>query len=183
MGGVKWSVLLFLGCLMELVVDYKRLPGYVFMILCYSFCFLCNARAFLHGINKINVCWVCLAVTGSSLLAFISSLPADYALSLFLQRCCGYLAGLSWLTLLLKLGGTVPFKRALFFLSDVSYEIYLVHHCLCCGVLSVIHITDYFLINYLILWLLTIAFAFPLNRLAKNVNIYITQECHVDKQT
>ena len=161
-------------------MDCKQLPGYVFMVLCYSFCFFCNARAFLQCINNVNIYYVCLDVTGCSLLAFISCQLTDHTLSLFLQRSCGYLAGLSWLALLLKLGNAVPSRRVLLFLSNASYEIYLVHHCLCCGILSVIHLTDYALLNYLILWLLTIVFAIPLNRLAKKAYVYFTQKCHVD---
>lgn len=180
-GGVKWMALFILCSIMELILDNKRLPGYVFMILCYSFYLFHNARAVLNFLNKINLYYVWLAVIASSLLALIICKATDFTLSLFLQRFCGYLAGLSWLALLLKLGGTTTFNRVLFFLSDLSYEIYLVHHCMCCGILSVIHITNYPLLNYLILWILSIVFAFPLNRLAKNVNLFLTQKCHVDK--
>ena len=56
------------------------------------------------------------------------------------------------------------------FLSLTGYEIYLVHHGLCSGALSVIHLTDYVLVNYIILWVISIVFGWILKQIGDKFN-------------
>ena len=99
---------------------------------------------------KVSWLWVIFIVCNS--VALSTCYHGDYPFAIPIQRFACYLSGLSWLMVLLRYGKYVKPYRWLMFLSGTSYEIYLVHHAMCCGALSVIHTTDYPIVNYIILW-------------------------------
>ena len=96
--GVKWAILLAFGCILEIAIDYIHLPGYVFMILCYSFCLFCNAGRFLRSIKTMNSYLILIAVVISSFLPFlvakIQTIHCSAPFNAFSEICQDYL-GLS----------------------------------------------------------------------------------------
>lgn len=87
----------------------------------------------------------------------------------------GYIAGTFLFTFLFKLGKKVKNGKMVLFLSLTGYEIYLVHHCLCVGPLSVINVTDYVVLNYIVLWIVTIGIGCSLKFVGDRLNKLIVE--------
>ena len=155
---------------LEFAVDSKGWPGYLFMVLGYSFCLFKYASKYIQFVKVANVVVIWISLLLSTLFALAACFWAKFEYSLFVQQVAGYVAGFAWLTTLLKYGGKIKRNRMMEHVSKFSYEIYLVHHCFCCGVLSVLQITVYPMLNYAILWSLTLVLAIPLHIVANRIN-------------
>ncbi len=163
-------IILIICALFEFAIDSYGLPGYLFMVLGYSFCFFTYAAKYLNFVKKANDVgiWIWLLLSSAISIAFCFCTESEHLL--FVRHMAGYFAGFAWLTILLKYGGKVKSSMIIEFLSKAGYEIYLLHHCLCCGALSVIHSTSYPILNYMILWTITLIIAIPLHKLANRIN-------------
>ena len=94
----------------------------------------------------------------------------EAAIGLPLRDILLSLSGLIWMAIALKFGDFAKPIGITKFLSATSFEIYLTHHALCSGPLSVLYLTPYVVVNYLILWGLTIIFAYPLRIIGSWLN-------------
>lgn len=89
----------------------------------------------------------------------------------FVRDLAGYFSSFMWLIYIIKCGNKLQTLSApLKFLSIYGFEIYLIHHVFCQGQLSVLHISEYSVINYFILWSVTIPLAWLLSKIANKIN-------------
>ena len=169
MGGV-WIILLLTSMLLHVAVDYIGQPGYLFMVLFYSLWFFGNASRFIAFVERMKVSWLWVIFIVCNSVALSTCYHGDYPFAIPIQRFACYLSGLSWLMVLLRYGKYVKPYGWLMFLSSTSYEIYLVHHAMCCGALSVIHVTDYPIVNYIILWVCSCSIGWLLKLVGNRIN-------------
>ena len=170
MGGYLWIILLLISILLHVTVDYIGQPGYLFMVLFYSLWFFSNASRFMDFIGRMKVSWLWVIFIICNIVALAACYQGDYPFAISIQRLACYLSGLSWLMVLLRYGKYVKPYGWLMFLSGTSYEIYLVHHAMCCGALSVIHATDYPIVNYIILWVCSCSMGWLLKLVGNRIN-------------
>jgi len=161
--GALWIVLLVLSISLELLLEIYGLPGYSIIILFYSLYLFLNGDKYIGFTQSANAAliWISFAVC-NALSLFVYLYPSGYPFEVSIQRLSCVVAGITTLNIIMRYGGTITPIRPLSQLATISYEIYLVHHMLCSGRLSVGHLTDHFLLNYLILWLCTIPSAWIL---------------------
>lgn len=138
--------------LLQVTVDYIGQPGYLFMVLFYSLWFFGNAGRFMVFVERMKASWLWVIFIVCNSVALATCYQGDYLFAISIQRFACYLSGLTCLMVLLRYGKHVKPYGWMMFLSGTSYEIYLVLHAMCCGELSVIHTTDYPIVNYIILW-------------------------------
>ena len=169
-GGYLWIILLLISILLHVAVDYIGQPGYLFMVLFYSLWFFGNASRFMAFVERMKVSWLWMLFIACNSVALATCYHGDYPFAISIQRFACYLSGLSWLMVLLRYGKYVKPYGWLMFLSGTSYEIYLVHHAMCCGALSVIHATDYRIVNYIILWVCSCSMGWLLKLVGNRIN-------------
>lgn len=169
-GGYLWIILLLISILLHVTVDYIGQPGYLFMVLFYSLWFFGNASRFMAFVERMKVSWLWVIFIACNSVALATCYHGDYPFAISIQRFACYLSGLSWLMVLLRYGKYVKPYGWLMFLSGTSYEIYLVHHAMCCGALSVIHATDYPIVNYIILWVCSCSMGWLLKLVGNRIN-------------
>lgn len=174
-GGGIWAIVLVVSVLLQTILDYRHLPGTLFIILFYSLWIFKNSSYLLECIESCK--WYILipfaiVVNGTAVYACFYS----DSLGTTLVHWTGYLAGATLFFVLMKFGRNVKCGKSVMFLSLTGYEIYLVHHGLCCGTLSVIHVTDYAVVNYVILWLASIFFGWILKQVGDTINSKIMKK-------
>lgn len=164
------GILLVISMILECYVDYIGLPGYLFMVLFYSLWFFGNAGRFINWVKTIPTLWLWLGFMVCNTAALALCYHCGFTLGISAQRFACYLSGLSWLVVFLRYGTHAKPYGWLMFLSGTSYEIYLVHHVLCQGELSIIHTTDYAIVNYMTLWGVSICLGWGLKQIGDRLN-------------
>lgn len=82
------------------------------------------------------------------------------------------LCGLLWIFFLLMLFHSVKRNRVVSFLSTISFELYLVHHILCCGRFSIIETFGNPIANFTMLAFVSIILAYLLHVISEKVQKY-----------
>lgn len=80
-----------------------------------------------------------------------------------------YIAAFAILVLFMFLFRDVKPKRAVEFVNKVSFEVYLCHYMFVVGPISLIHITNYFLVNVIIVTIIAFVMATVLNRTSSKI--------------
>lgn len=162
----KWIILLMIGIIFQTLLDIIHLPGTVFVILIYSLFIFLNSSKILQRIKQTK--WsvlICLTIITN--IVAVMAYYEQKTLGTTIVHWAGYMAGAFLFVTLMKLGNDINCRQhvrgGIMFLSQTSYEVYLVHHCLCVGTLSVIKMTNSAILNYIIL----LCFSFSLGWLLK----------------
>lgn len=168
--------------LMQLIMDKYNLPGYMFLLLfVYTLFFLyaplkeeMYIRLDLHSSQSFS-----LRLIISLLFLMINSFTL-YQMSMteydahnttlwYLLSACGLL----WIVFLLMLFHSFKQNKLVSFLSQISFELYLVHHILCCGSFSIIETFSYPIANFFLLFLVSIILAYLLHFISGKVQACI----------
>lgn len=173
-GGKMWWLLLFVFIVLEQMTDMVHQPGYLFLVLFYS-CFLfCNADKFMHWYGNIKgwSFWI-IAIIVNVLGITISYIGLDFMGGELINRWISAASGFTWLVLLLNVGDKIKVGKWMLFISGISYEIYLVHHPLCQGPVSLHHITENPLVALLLLLCISTALGWILHKVGNRINAII----------
>ena len=167
---------------MQLILDKYNLPGYLFLLL------FVYTLVFLYA-PLMEIMYTQIDVHSSfsySLRFFISLLflminsIALYQMSRteydarntnlwFLLTACGLL----WIVFLLMLFHSFNHNNVVSFLSKISFELYLVHHILCCGTFSIIDTFSSPIANYSLLLFVSVFLAYFLHYISGKIQACI----------
>lgn len=170
-----WLILLLIAIVLQLILDRIHLPGYVFIILLYSLWIFTHSTKLLMWISNIKWWSLILLTIGLNSIAVVAYMYSDM-FGVTMVHWTGYLAGFSLFMTLMKVGKYITPNKMIMFLSLTGYEIYLVHHCMCCGTFSVIHTTEYVILNYSILWICSAVFGWILKQIGDKVSAFVTNK-------
>lgn len=169
-----WVILLILCIIFQTLLDYINLPGTIFIILLLSLYLFLNSSRIMERIDACKWIYLVPLTIVTNALAVWAYSVSEY-LGVTITHWAGYIAGTFLFTFLFKLGKKVKNGKMVLFLSLTGYEIYLVHHCLCVGPLSVINVTDYVALNYIVLWIVTIGIGCSLKFVGDRLNKLIVE--------
>ena len=167
---------------MQLLLDKYNLPGYMFLLLfVYTLVFL---YAFLKEViyaqldkrssQSYSLCFIIFLLflmfnTFTLYQMSMMEYDARHTTLWYLLTTCGLL----WIVFLLILFHTFKQNRAVSFLSKISFELYLVHHILCCGTFSVIDTFDSPMANFLLLSIASIILAYLLHLISGKIQTFV----------
>lgn len=183
--GKEKIMLLFLimvgAIMMQLILDKYNLPGYMFLLLfVYTLLFLyapIMGKLYIRLDEHSSLSYFCRIII--TLLFLCVNSVALYQMSmteydarnsnlwLLLSLC-----GLLWIVFLLMLFYSLKQNCIVSFLSNISFELYLVHHILCSGPFSIIETFEYPAANFSLLALVSLILAYLLHYISGKV-----QEC------
>ena len=171
----QWWVWVLLGiiaifCLF--LVENKGLPGHAFITIYLAVFSFANASKIIEWTKKVSLTASIIQFTLLGSIAIYLFLSYDIntwnrAIAVLIGNICG----LSLLLLLLR----IPYvneNKLITFISGVSFELYLIHHGLCQGDLSVLHLVNNLFISLLLLLAISFASAFILNKFSSLTKNY-----------
>lgn len=170
-GRTIWTILFVICIMLQIILDKLQLPGTLFIILFYSLWIFKNSSLLLSWFEKSKFVFIVPIVIITNIVAIYACFNS-FALGTTLTHWAGYIAGAFLLIFLMKLGKMIKCGKTLMFLSLTGYEIYLVHHGLCSGPLSVIHLTEYPIVNYGSLWVCSICFGLIFKQIGDKLNSF-----------
>lgn len=144
--------------LLEYVFDLIPLPGAVFTILWISLLIFFNAQKVWDWICKLRFVLILLTFIAFNILSILTCF-FESLVGIAVRDWASYLAAFSLLMMLLRIGNKITVRKGILLLSSYSYELYLVHHVFCCDRFKIINIFVNPLIDYVILWIVSIVCA------------------------
>ena len=186
-GKAKLGFMCFLGAgavTMHLILDKYNLPGYMFLLLfIYTMLFLyapikdkMYSRLDEHSSQSIylfSIILVLFIFVNSFTLYWMSMTEYDARDSKLWYMLT--LCGLSWIVFFHMIFHSIKPNFIVSFLSKISFELYLVHHVLCCGPFSVIETFETPIANFALLAFASFILAYFLHiisgRVMKRKNI------------
>jgi peptidoglycan/LPS O-acetylase OafA/YrhL len=157
---------------MHLILDKYNLPGYMFLLLfIYIMLFLyapikdkMYSKLDEHSSQSIylfSIILVLFILVNSFTLYWMSMTEYDARDSKFWYMLT--LCGLSWIVFFHMLFHSIKPNFIVSFLSKISFELYLVHHILCCGPFSVIETFENPIANFALLAFVSFILAYFLH--------------------
>jgi len=166
---------------MQLILDKYNLPGYMFLLLfVYTLLFLCApVKEKMYNLLDEHSSHSYLLRFIIPIVFLIINSVALYQMSMteydarnsnlwFLLSLCALL----WIVFLLMLFHSFRQNTIVSFLSKISFELYLVHHILCCGPFSIIETFEYPIANFTLLAMVSIILAYLLHIISDKVQNY-----------
>ena len=164
--------------LMQLVLDKYNLPGYMLLLLfVYTMVFLyahlkdaMYIRMGLKFSQSYSFCFIIfllfLVVNAFALYQMsLTEYDARNTILWYILTVCGLL----WIVFLLMLFHSFKQNNVVSFLSKISFELYLVHHILCCGTFSIIDTFECSIANFSLLLFVSIILAYLLHFISGKV--------------
>lgn len=159
---IFWLIIALFSVILQNVVDMKQLPGYLFIILSSCGYIFINADKVIQLIDRINGYFFIPFFALFNLFMIYWIFDGNFETHRTISYQFSILGGLSWVIFLLKY---MPDKKFWFIssIASISFEIYIVHHCLCCGPFSLFgHFNSWYL-RILSLFTISLPFAYLLN--------------------
>lgn len=163
---------------MQLVLDKYNLPGYMLLLLfVYTMVFLyahlkdaMYIRMGLKFSQSYSFCFIIfllfLVVNAFALYQMsLTEYDARNTILWYILTVCGLL----WIVFLLMLFHSFKQNNVVSFLSKISFELYLVHHILCCGTFSIIDTFECSIANFSLLLFVSIILAYLLHFISGKV--------------
>lgn len=163
---------LLIAIFLQFVTDSVGLPGYLFILLAfYVILFLWPLKNIeqMNGLRKYTLLFVFLLING--FVIYSLSIGLFKPLSSVSYLLCS-LSGYLWLVVMSLF---LNYKTNMFVerISKLSYEMYLVHHMLCAGPVSIICVTSSSILNYVTLIGFTLVLALFLHFLSKRIQQFL----------
>lgn len=167
---------------MHLILDKYNLPGYLFLLLfVYTLVFLyaplkeimytrIDSRFSFSFSLRFFISFLFFMINGGALYQMSrTEYDARNTYLWFLLTACGLL----WIVFLLMLFQSFKQNNVVSLISKISFELYLVHHILCCGPFSIIHTFENSIANFFLLGSVSIIFAYFLHFVSGKVQEYV----------
>lgn len=162
----KYGLLIAVSILLQVVVSSKGLPGYMFTYLVLFMIMFDKASTIVDWCSKQNfvVTLVCAAVLAGTLVCCYCEWHDGNDV---VAKLLGVLAASACLCVAMALFRKVNENKVVSFISNISLEIFLMHHVFAFGRFSVMHLTESWILGYLILLFIGIAGGYCLNLISK----------------
>lgn len=164
---LRWG---WLTILLEFIIDAKGLPGQLLVILFLCSWLFCNAQVFMDKVKDSKWKWLILFGIPLNILTLCLCCHTHFFCEITIKRLLSYMCGMFWLVVLLKIGSQVNKNRIIVFLSSISFEIYLIHHPLCGGPISLAHIVSGRWLQVLLICFLSIVIGWFLHLIGRRIS-------------
>ena len=157
-----WPIIALFSVILQNVVDMKHLPGYLFIILSSCGYIFINTYKVLRFIERTNGYFFIPFFVLLNLFMIYWIFDGNFETHRTISYQFSIFGGLSWVIFLLKY---MPEKKVRFisFISSISFEIYIIHHCLCGGPFGLFWHIDSWYLRILSLISITLPLAYLLN--------------------